>query len=334
MQIGLVALEFSAANLTKRDARAVVGVDVGGDFEDEAREFCLVGLHFALFGLRRTRRGCNFDKTIQQFLNTEIVERRTEKHGRNLGRAVGLDLKFGIDAVDEFKVVAQLRRVLFADSCVQFVAGDVDFDFFRNSLFVRRKQVEFLLVNIVNALEFRTLIDGPRQRSDADFQFLFEFVEQVERVATFAVHLVDEDDDGRVSHSTNLHQFARLRFDTFRAIDHDNGRIHGGQRAVGVFGEVLVTGRVEDVHLVVAVVKLHHRRRNRNTALLLDVHPVRRRCFPDFIAFHGSSHLNLAAEEQKFLRQRGFTGVGVADDGESSPAFYFWVHFLFFNYWI
>ena len=74
VQIGLVALELAAAHLTEGDARAVVGVDVGGYLEDESRELGLVGLHHALLGLGGLRAWGYLDEAVEQFLHAEVIK--------------------------------------------------------------------------------------------------------------------------------------------------------------------------------------------------------------------------------------------------------------------
>ena len=105
--------------------------------------------------------------------------------------------------------------------------GRIEFhaDLFGHSLLVGGEEIELLLVDIIHALELRTLIDRPRQGTHLDFQFLFQLVEQVEGVTTFTVHLVDEDDNGRLPHAANGHQLPRLSLHTLGTINHDDGRI-------------------------------------------------------------------------------------------------------------
>ena len=107
-----------------------------------------------------------------------------------------------------------------------------------------------------------------------DLEFLLEFVEDVERVAPFAVELVYEDYHRGAAHAAHLHQAARLSLDALCHVDHDYHRVHGRECAEGVFGKVLVAGGVEDVYLVIAVVEPHYGGGHRYAALLLDVHPV------------------------------------------------------------
>jgi hypothetical protein len=103
---------------------------------------------------------------------------------------------------------------------------------------------------------------------------VLDLVEQVERVAHLAVHLVDEGDDGRVALAADFDQLARLRLDAVGRVDHHQRRIDGGQHAVGVLGEVLVARRVEQVDDVLAVQRSASPRSDRDAALLLDLHPV------------------------------------------------------------
>ena len=151
------------------------------------------------------------------------------------------------------------RPVSLADTAVELVACDVNLNLLRNALLVGGEQVEFLLIDVVHSLELGSLIDWPRQGAHLYFKFLLKLVKQVEGVAPFAVHLVDEDDYRRVAHAAYVHQLARLRLHALRPVHHDDGRVYGGKRAVSVFGEVLVARRIKYVDLVALVVKLHDR---------------------------------------------------------------------------
>ena len=64
--------------------------------------------------------------------------------------------------------------------------------------------------------------------------------------------------------------------------------------AVGVLAEVLVAGRVEQVDHVVAVGHLHHARRDRDAALLFDLHPVAGGVAAGLAALDGAGDLDRA----------------------------------------
>ena len=159
-------------------------------------------------------------------------------------------------------------------------------------------------------------------------ELFFQLVEQIEGIAPFAVHLVDVDNHGRLAHAAHFHEFARLRFDTFGAVDHDDGRIYCCQGAERILGEILVTGCVENVHFVAFVVELHDRSSDRDTALLLDFHPVGGGGFLNLVVFDGAGHLNLSTEEEELFGEGGFTGVRVRNDGEGTPTFDFGIHHI------
>lgn len=74
-----------------------------------------------------------------------------------------------------------------------------------------------------------------------------DLLAELERVARFAVHLIDKGKDGDVAQSTDLEELARLRLDALCAVNDHDGAVRGHQCAVRVLGEVLMSRRVEDV---------------------------------------------------------------------------------------
>ena len=97
------------------------------------------------------------------------------------------------------------------------------------------------------------------------------------RVLALAVHLVGEGDDRDVAQPADFEQLQRLRFDALGDVDHHHRGVDGGQRAVGVLGEVRVAGRIEQVEGQPVDARRSSPRRDRDAALLLDLHPVRAR---------------------------------------------------------
>jgi len=57
---------------------------------------------------------------------------------------------------------------------------------------------------------------------------LFDFIQKLEGVAAFAIHLVDEGDDGNVAQATHLEQLPRPRFDALGGVDHHDSGIDRG----------------------------------------------------------------------------------------------------------
>ena len=151
-------------------------------------------------------------------------------------------------------------------------------------------------------------------------ELALDLVHQLQRLPHLAVHLVDEGDDRRVARAADLDQPARLRLDAVGRVDHHQRRVDRGQHAVGVFREVLVAGRVEQVDDAVAVFHLHHRRGDRDAALLLDLHPVGGGVARGLARLHRAGDLDRAGEQQQLFGQRGLAGVGVGNDGEGAAA--------------
>ena len=243
----------------------MVRIDIRCNLEDETSELLLFRRYHALLCLGGLRTRCDLHEAVQQFLYTEVVQGRAEEYRCYLSRTVGLHVKFRIHTIHQFQILAQFLCILLAYKTIEFIAVDVNLTFLCHPLLVRCEQVELVLIDVINSFELRSLVDRPRQRSYLNLQFLFQLIEQVERITSFAVHLVDEDNHRGIPHSAHVHQLTSLCLHTFGAVNHDNSGIHGGQRAVGVFGKVLVTRGVEDVHLIFnarllwCIVKLHHR---------------------------------------------------------------------------
>lgn len=165
--------------------------------------------------------------------------------------------------------------------------------------------------------------DRPSDGGGVQRQLLLDLVQNLERIAAFAVHLVDEGDDRNVAQPTDLEQFQRARLDALGGVDDHNGRVDRRQRAVGVVGEVLVAGRVEQVEDIVLVLEGHHRGDDRNAALALDLHPVGTGLDLVLLGLDLAGKLNGATEQQQLFGERGLAGVRVRDDREGAAARHF-----------
>ena len=174
--------------------------------------------------------------------------------------------------------------------------------------------------DVIGAGERASAADRPGERRGVERQRLLDLVEEIERIARLAVHLVDEGDDRDVAQPADLEQFARARLDALGGVDHHHGRVDGGERAVGVLGKVLVAGRVEQVEDAIAVFERHHRGHDGNAALALDAHPVGAGLAAVGLGAHFAGELDGAAEQQQLFGQRRLAGVGVRDDREGAPA--------------
>ena len=173
---------------------------------------------------------------------------------------------------------------------------------------------------IDNSAKQFALANRPGHGHARHAQFALDFVQDVQRLAHFAVHFVDEGDDGRIALAANLDQAAGLRLHAIGRVNHHQRCIHGGEHAVGIFRKVFVSGCVQKINHMVAVHHLHHAGRHRNAALLFDLHPVRCRMARSLARLHRPSNLNRAGKQQELFCQCGFTRVGVGNDRKGATA--------------
>ena len=189
------------------------------------------------------------------------------------------------------------------DLLIQFFGIDIYLHLFRHYLLGRLKKVQILLIDVINSLKTHTTFDRPRQRTHMNSKFFLQLIQQIERIFGLTVHFIDEYNNRRITHTAHFHQFTGLRFHTFCTIHNDDNAIYSSQRAVSIFGKVLVTGSVEDINLIIFVIELHHGGSYRNTTLFLYIHPVGCSRFLYLIALYSTRHLNLSTEKQQFFSQ-------------------------------
>ena len=198
-----------------------------------------------------------------------------------------------------------------------------DFDFLSGLRFARHEAQHLVIQQVIHALKAFAHADRPGHRRAFDLQHRLDLVQHFQRIAHFAVHLVDERDDGRVAQAAHFEQLDGLFLDALGRVHHHHRRIHRGQHAIGVLGKILVAGRVEQVDHAIVVGELHHRTGHRDAALLLDLQPVRSRMAAALARLHRARHLDRAAEQQQLFGERGLARIGVGDDrkGAAAPDF-------------
>ena len=173
---------------------------------------------------------------------------------------------------------------------------------------------------MVGTAEGLRAADRPGDRRGIQRQLLLDLVEDLEGIAAFAVHLVDEGDDRDVAHAADFEELQRARLDTLGGVDDHDGGIDGRQRAIGIVGEVLVTGRVEDVEDVVVILEGHDGGDDRDAAFALDLHPVGAGLDAILLRLDFAGELNGAAEQQQLFGERRLTRVRVRDNSECAAA--------------
>ena len=173
---------------------------------------------------------------------------------------------------------------------------------------------------VVDPAKIGAVAERPVHREGVQPEHALQFIEQLERIARGPVELVHEGEDRHAAPAADLEQLAGLRFDALAGIDHHHRRIHRGQHAVGVLGEILVAGRVEQVDAVAVVLELQHGGADRNAALLFQLHPVRGGGPLVLARGHRAGQLHRAAVKQELLGQRGLARVRMRDDGKRATA--------------
>ena len=103
------------------------------------------------------------------------------------------------------------------------------------------EQHEVIADQVVAALEASPHADRPAHRRDLQLQRVGDLVKQIEWVAHVAIELVDEGRDRHVAQAADLEQLPGLRLDALCGVEHHDRRVHGGQGAVRVLAEILVT---------------------------------------------------------------------------------------------
>ena len=182
------------------------------------------------------------------------------------------------------------------------------------------EEQKLTLLPVVNALKVLAGADGPVHSVGLNAQLPLQLVQQVEGIPGFSVHFVDEGENRNVPHGADLEKLPGLGLYTLSAVDDHDGRVRRHQGTVGVLRKVLVARGIQDVDAEAFILELHHRGRNGNTALLLDLHPVGSGGTGVLLSLDHAGLGNGPAVEQEFFRQSGFTGVGMGNDGKGPAA--------------
>lgn len=300
------ALEAARADAGEGDAVAVVGVHVGLDLEDEAGDGFLIRADGVGFGaLGGGRRGV-FGEEGEEFEDAVILQRGAEDDGGEVTGEEGFAVEGGVGA-GEFDGIAQVGHLLVGD-------GD-GFGGFA----IRGDAADGAVgADVPAAAEEAAHADGPDEGADVEREGVRDFIEERKRVLAFAVDLVDEGDDRDVAQAADLEELEGLGLDAAGGVDDHDGGVDRGEGAVGVFGEVLVAGRVEQVEDDVVPGEGHDRGGDGDAALAFDGHPVRAGVAALAAGLDHAGLADGAAEEEELLGQGGLAGVGVGDDREGA----------------
>jgi hypothetical protein len=169
------------------------------------------------------------------------------------------------------------------------------------------------LLDIEGALKIHSHADRPDHGRHIERQRV------VQRITALAVDLVDEGDDRNVAQAADLEQLQRLAFDAARRIDHHDGGIDGGERAIGVFGKVGMARRIEQIEGQALMLEGHHRAGDGDAAFLLDLHPVGIGAATLASGAHMTGEPDRTGGVEQPFGQRRLAGIGMGDDGKGAP---------------
>ena len=317
----LVRVKAAGAHPQEGDAVPVGLVHVGLDLEDEGGEEVVQGADLPLAAVAGEGRGGHAEKVLQEGLHAEGGQSRAEKDGGELAVAYPVQVKVAGGPVQQLDVLDEL----VPPGLAQHVGEDgvVQVDLGGAGLFgvgVGGEVDDLPLVPIIHPQKVLAGADGPVDGVGLDAQFLFDLLAQLEGVPGLPVHLIDEGEDGNVPHDADLEELASLGLHALGPVDDHDGGVGGHEGAVGVLGEVLVAGGVQNVDAETVVLELEHRGGHGDAALFLDLHPVGHSGPGILLALDLAGLGDGPAVEQELFRQGGLAGVGVGDDGKRPPA--------------
>ena len=294
-------------------------VHVGLDLEHEGGKILAEHVDLPLVADPGQGRRGHAEKLLQKRLHTEGGEGGAEEHRGQGAVPHGLQVKLPAGP-QQLHFLPQGGGLCLADHVLQggIVQSHLSGADLLAPLLCLEEQ-DPLLLPVVDALELLAAADGPVDGVGVDAQLPLHLFAQLQGVTGLPVHLVDEGEDGDVPQGADLEQLPGLGLHALGAVDDHDGAVGGHQGAVGVLGEVLVAGGVQDVDAEAAVLELHDGGGDGDAPLLLDLHPVAGGGLGP-LAFDLAGLGDSPAVQQELLRQCGLAGVRMGDDGERAPA--------------
>ena len=104
VQIGCITRKLTRTDFTESDTRTVIRIDIGRNLKNESGKLRFIRFHLTLLGLHRTGTRSNLYETVQKFLNTEVIQCRTEKHRSAFSCQISLVIEFRINTFNQFQI--------------------------------------------------------------------------------------------------------------------------------------------------------------------------------------------------------------------------------------
>ena len=185
------------------------------------------------------------------------------------------------------------------------------------------KQVHFFHLPVIDTLKMMSGTDRPVYRAGTNPQHLFNLVQKLIGVSCLPVKLIDESENGNMPHHTDLKELNSLRLHTFCAVNHHDGTVRRHQGSVGVLGEILVSGCVQNIDTLSVIIELQYGRSDGNSSFLLNLHPIGNGVFGRLSSFYRSRQIDCSAIKQELLRQGRLSRVRMRNNRKGSPLFNF-----------
>ena len=320
-------IELTGADAHEGHTVAMPGIHVGLDLEDEGREALLHRIHDALIGLPGQGRQCHPQEVLQEGLHTEVGEGRAEEHRRQITVVDALLIEVVGGTVQKLQILHELvviflcqklrkRRILQGIGAGFHLPGAAG---------IGLEEIHVTGLPVEDPLEVMAAADGPVHGTGADAQHVLDLVQELIGIPGLTVKLVDEGEDGNVTHHAYLEQLDGLGLHALRAVNDHDRTVRSHQGSVGILREVLVSRCIQNVDALSLIVELQHGGGHGDTSLLLDLHPVGHRMLAGLPALDGSGQVDGAAVQQELLCQCGFTRIRVGYDckGSSLLDFFF-----------
>ena len=255
-----VLLKPTAADPHKCHPVAVSGIHVGLKLEHEAAESIPQRIHQTFAARTGDRPLGHFQKSIQKRTHPEIGHRRTEEHRRELTGVNHLKVELSSGRFQQLHFLdGQIQQLLLhrlpqlrVIQSHPLLAGLL-------ATFGTAEQHNFLGTTINDTAELFATADRPVHGPWRQPQFGFDLIKKAEGFPPGPIHLVDEGEDRNLPHAADLEQLPGLRFKALGGVLEHHGVIGCREGSIGVFGEILVARRVEQVDRGGVVVELKHR---------------------------------------------------------------------------
>ena len=253
------------------------------------------------------RVGRQFGQRIEQLRHAGAGARRHEQNGNQMPGAQGLLegrmqlLQAGVGAVFE---VARHQAVVLLDDLVdqRTVRGRHRFEI--ALAVVVAQQFDHLLAMVHRQVEQQALLA----------KALSDVGHQSRQVHVVGVDLVDHDHAAQAALTGQVEHALGGKLDAGLRVDHHQRGVHRGQRPNGLAGEVGVAGGIDDMDLRAGPVHADQRRLQRMAEVFFNRIEI-----ADGVAFlDRTAGRDGAGRGQQALRQRGFPGGAVADQGNGT----------------